>query len=159
AQRDAGRRKGGKDRMRRAAGLAGNEPHAPPAKVPAVAAPLGLAIKPTRKGALAPQGCNAGGEGGGGLLRGLGGDELARQVAELRADIERMKVVHGGNRGDAGPGAATPEGGDGPDAGRGGEPAPRRAAGEPGCDPGPWGAAGGPLAGGGAVILFPADPA
>jgi hypothetical protein len=141
-KRAAGRRKGGKVRSRPAAVLP-DAADLPCGTVVEVVALVGRTINDVRQGRLDARIGNCIGVLAGVLLRALEGDDLARQLDEMQAEIERVRRHGTGHTQAPGGEAAGPAGGHD----RGGEPGAGPAAGGPGADHGGRWDAAGPLAG------------
>jgi hypothetical protein len=119
-QREAGRRAGGRERSRRLTVLPADTPDLELRTVGDVTLALAATINQVRKGAIDAKVANAVGYLTSVLLRALEGDDLARQLAELRAELEQMKGgSHGGDSGDTGTGGGAVAGGDRPPQGEG----------------------------------------
>jgi hypothetical protein len=96
--------------MRQAAVLPDDAPDLRLQTVVDVVSLLGQTINQTRKGALDPKVCNAVVQGASVLLRALEASELAKQLTELRAELERIKGATNGGEGDQfGPGSGAAE--------------------------------------------------
>ena len=129
--RAAGRTAGGKNRSRPAAVLP-DGPDADLSTVPAVVAYLGRIANATAKGQVDPRVSNATVYAVATLLRALQPDDTARQVEELRKELDALKRASDGNSDDdpPAPDGHPPRPG-APEGGAGGEPGPAPAAGRP----------------------------
>jgi hypothetical protein len=89
--RDQARRKGGRNAIRGAAVLPVDSADAPLGTVADVVVFLADTANKTRRGELDPKVCNASCYAVGLLLRALEGDQLAKEIAELRAQVEVIR--------------------------------------------------------------------
>jgi hypothetical protein len=129
-QRADARRRGGQARSKPAAVLPAVAGDARLESVADVVALLGQTINQVRTGALDVKAANAVGYLASVLLRALEGGELARQLDQLRADVERLKHGDGNDAARGGPASGAAAG-----AGGGDQPAPGQAQSRPGPAP------------------------
>jgi hypothetical protein len=153
--RTEARRKGGRTRCKPAAVLGADAPDVRLDSVGDVLQLLGQTVSQLRRGELDPRVANATGYLLSIGLRAIEGDSLAKELEQLRGELEALKQHGHGNLAQAG---GEDPGGDRPAYG-GGEPDPGGDPPGPGGRPDGGGVAAGRLAAGGADVLLSEDVA